>query len=46
MAEDYAIVLKSDGQPVFRWEKPLLAPGSERIEVLSLNDVPGAYLLL
>ena len=46
MAEDYAIVLKSDGQPVFRWEKPLLAPGSERIEVFSLNDVPGAYLLL
>lgn len=26
MAEDYAIVLTSDGKPVFRWEKPLLAP--------------------
>ena len=46
MAEDYAIGLTSDGKPVFRWEKPLLAPGSESIEVLSLNDVPGLYLLL
>ena len=46
MAEDYAIVLTSDGKPVYRWEKPLLAPGSERIEVLSLNDVPGLYHLL
>jgi hypothetical protein len=43
MAEDYAIVLTSDGEVVFRWEKPLLAPGSERVEVLSLNEIPSLY---
>ncbi|MCH7736925.1 MAG: hypothetical protein IH872_05925 [Chloroflexi bacterium] len=46
MAEDYSIVLTSDGEVVFRWDKPLLAPGSERVEVLSLNDLPVLYPLL
>lgn len=46
MAEDYAIVLTSDGQLVHRWDKPLLMPGSERVEVLSLNDVPDLYMLV
>ena len=46
MAEDYSIILTSDGELVHRWEKPLLAPGSERVEVLSLNDLPDLYPLL
>ena len=43
MAEDYSIILTSDGQLVHRWDKPLLAPGSERVEVLSLNDLPDLH---
>jgi hypothetical protein len=38
--------LTSDGQLVHRWNKPLLMPGSERFEVLSLNDVPDLYMLI
>ena len=39
MAEDYSIVLTVDGSVVYRWDKPVLAPGSERIEVIGLNDL-------
>lgn len=46
MAEDYSILLTSDGRLVHRWQKPFLAPGSERVEVLSLNDVPELYMLV
>ncbi|MCI0847039.1 MAG: hypothetical protein J4N86_00810 [Chloroflexi bacterium] len=46
MAENYSIVLTSDGNLVYRWDKPLLAPGSERVEVISLNDFPDLYLLV
>ena len=40
MAEDYSIVLVADGEVIYRWEKPLLAPGSERVEVLELRELP------
>ncbi len=40
MAEDYAIILLADGEVIYRWEKPLLAPGSERVEVLELHELP------
>ena len=46
MAEDYSIVLMADGEVIYRWDKPLLAPGSERTEVISLNDLPDRYLLV
>ena len=46
MAEDYSIVLIADGKVVYRWDKPLLAPGSERVEVIGLNDLPDPYLLV
>lgn len=46
MAEDYSVVLTSDGQLVHQWDKPLLAPGSERVEILSLNDLPDLYQLV
>ena len=35
MAEDYSIVLTVDGDVVYRWDKPVLAPGSERVEGFS-----------
>lgn len=46
MAEDYSIVFTSDGEFVYRWGKPLLMSGSERVEVLSLNDLPELYGLV
>ena len=45
MAEDYAIILLADGQVIYRWEKPLLAPGSERTEVLELHELPDPRFL-
>ena len=46
MAEDYAIVLTIDGDVAYRWDKPVLAPGSERIEKIGLVDLSDPYLLI
>ena len=46
MAEDYSIVLTADGEVVYRWDKPVLAPGSERVEVIRLNDLHDPYLFV
>ena len=46
MAEDYSIVLDVDGDILYRWDKPLLAPGSERVETIGLVDLSNPYLLV
>jgi len=46
MAEDYSIVLMVDGDAVYRWDKPVLAPGSERVEVIGLNELPDPHFLV
>ncbi len=46
MAEDYSIVLEADGDILYRWRKPLLAPGSERVETVGLHELPDPYSLV
>lgn len=46
MAEDYSLVLMVDGDVVYQWDKPLLAPGSERIESVRLIDLSEPFRLV
>ena len=45
MAEDYSIVLLLDGDQVYEWHKPVIAPGSVKTQRIALAEFPNAASL-